>query len=369
MHYRVSICLSYVGLCLLIVLSGSSSLVFAQSASSRNGRVLNLTIRHVGISIGDSERTTGIRLNDRDRRLRRANGINLTLWRPYAEADGIVNGVAVGLPLTGGTQLRGIGTGGGLSAETGMDGLFFALLGLGSGRYVRGMSVGGLGVGAGERVQGIMLGGLGAGAGSGADGLLFGGLGVGAGGTTNGVLIGGLGAGAGEQANGVLLGGVGAGAGERVNGILAGGAGAGAGEDATGLLIGGLGAGAGRRATGLLVGGLAAGAGDTLNGVGLSLLGVGAGNRIKGIAVGGAGVGSTNLTGLAVAGGYSRIDDGRLRGVSAAAYNDVRGTQHGLTIGIYNYTRQLNGVQIGLLNVARNNPQWARILPVLNLNL
>jgi hypothetical protein len=52
-----------------------------------------------------------------------------------------------------------------------------------------------------------------------------------------------------------------------------------------------------------------------------------------------------------------------------SAYNDVRAPQRGLTIGLYNYTRELHGLQLGLLNVARNNPAWARILPVVNLNL
>jgi hypothetical protein len=150
-------------------------------------------------------------------------------------------------------------------------------------------------------------------------------------------------------------------------------------------LVGGLGAGAGTSATGLLVGGLGAGAGESLDGVGLSVIGVGAGNRLNGIGVAGVGVGagtgiaglvvagaavaSPELTGLSVAGGYAQVEDGGLRGISVAAYNDIRAPQRGLTIGVYNYTRELHGVQLGLVNVARNNPVWARVLPGLNLNL
>lgn len=374
-----------VGLSLLLVLLGTSPPELAQAQSGRNGRALNLTIGEVGLSIGDSRRTTGVRLNYRDRQLRRANGLNVTLWRPYESVRSTVNGIAVGLPLTGGNRVRGIGVGAGISAQTALNGLFLAPLGLGSGGRLRGIAVGGLGIGAGERVQGLMLGGLGAGAGEDAEGLFVGGLGVGAGGTSNGILVGGLGAGAGEHANGLLVGGLGAGAGGSVTGLLVGGAGAGAGESATGILIGGLGAGAGEDAKGLIVGGIGAGAGETMSGIAVSVVGVGAGARfsgigiggvgvgageqMKGLAVAGLGVGSPSITGLSIAGGYSRVEDGRLRGVALSGWNDIRGTQRGLTIGLYNYTRELNGIQMGLINVARNNPAWARVLPGVNLNL
>ena len=370
---------------LLLTATSHGPPAVAQSSTEKE-QALNLTIGNVGVSIGDSERTTGLRLNYRDRALRRATGVSLTLWRPYDDAvGGTVNGLAVGLPLTGAERVRGLGIGGGVRADTAMDGVMVGVLGLGSGERLSGIAVGGLGVGAGGRTRGLLIGGLGAGAGHAADGLLLGGLGAGAGGTSNGILVGGLGAGAGEHARGLLLGGLGAGAGESVSGVLVGGAGAGAGEHATGVLVGGLGAGAGGRATGLLVGGLAVGAGDRMTGIGLSLGAVGAGDRFSGIglggvavgagdemtglAVAGVGVGSSNLTGLFLTGGYARVQDGALRGVSLSGWNDIRGTQRGLTIGIYNYTRELRGIQIGLLNVAHNNPVWARVLPGLNLNL
>ncbi|MEF8939531.1 MAG: hypothetical protein V5A22_06765 [Salinivenus sp.] len=47
----------------------------------------------------------------------------------------------------------------------------------------------------------------------------------------------------------------------------------------------------------------------------------------------------------------------------------IGGPQRGLTVGLYNYARELRGVQIGLLNVARKNPDWARVLPLVNLHL
>jgi len=364
----------------------------AQSASTCDGSGLNLTVKNVGLSIGDSERTTGVRLNYRDRCLEAAHGLNLTLWRPHeAEeanegfAGGTVNGIALGLPLTGAKHLRGIGLGAGIEVDETLSGMAVAPIGLGSGGRLRGVAIGGLGVGSGDRLDGIMVGGLGAGAGEETRGVLVGGLGAGSGGSSNGLLLGGLGAGAGENANGVLIGGLGAGAGERATGLLVGGAGAGAGESARGVLLGGLGAGAGERATGFLIGGLGAGAGERLTGIGLSVgavgagetmngvgiggLGVGAGQGLNGIMVSGAVAGSKNVTGLGITGGYMRIEEGTLRGVSVSGFNDIRGTQRGLTIGLINYARSLHGVQLGLLNIARNNPAAATILPGLNLNL
>lgn len=41
----------------------------------------------------------------------------------------------------------------------------------------------------------------------------------------------------------------------------------------------------------------------------------------------------------------------------------------GLSVGLINYTRELRGVQVGLLNYAGNNPHWARLLPVVNVHL
>lgn len=234
----------------------------AQSDPTCAGSALNLTIEDVGLIIDDSERTTGVRLNYRDRSLDAVHGPNLTLWVPYEKAQsdsdwragGTVNGIAVGLPLTGAKRLRGVGIGAGIAVETTLSGVAVAPIGLGSGSRLQGIAAGGLGVGAGERLDGIVFGGLGAGAG--------------------------------ENANSVLVGGLGAGAGGSATGFLVGGAGAGAGEDAQGILFGGL--------------------------------GVGAGQSLSGIIISGGVAGSQNLTGLGIAGGYMRIEEGVLRGVSVS---------------------------------------------------
>jgi hypothetical protein len=51
--------------------------------------------------------------------------------------------------------------------------------------------------------------------------------------------------------------------------------------------------------------------------------------------------------------------------VNVSAFNNIRGTQQGLAIGIFNYARSLDGVQVGLLNYA-GNKSHARLLPVFN---
>jgi hypothetical protein len=353
--------------------------------ASSNGRALNLTAGTVGVSIGDSKRTTGLRLNYRDRRLQVANGINLTLWRPYDEAGGVVNGVALGLPLTGGTHIRGLATGlFGAGAYESLSGAGLAPIVLGAGRHINGIYVAGVGAGAGGNVRGVAIGGIGAGGGEEASGILVGGLGAGAGGRATGLVLGGLGAGAGEDARGLVIGGLGAGAGENMTGITVGLIGAGAGGSARGLLAGGVGAGAGNSVQGvalslgavgagnsmdgIAVGGLAAGAGNRLRGLTAGGLGAGA-STVEGVMIGGLGAGAENLTGASIAGGYVRLEGGVLRGASVAGWNDIRGRQRGLTIGLYNYARDLAGIQIGLLNVARNNPPGLRALPFVNANL
>jgi hypothetical protein len=43
---------------------------------------LDLTVNDVGLSLGDSRRVTGIRINFRDRRMEEVNGVNITVWSP-----------------------------------------------------------------------------------------------------------------------------------------------------------------------------------------------------------------------------------------------------------------------------------------------
>ncbi|MBK9408923.1 MAG: hypothetical protein IPN47_12930 [Gemmatimonadetes bacterium] len=72
------------------ILALSPRIVLSQEADSTSGgrprgtgdRALNIGANKTGISIGDSREWTGLRLNFRDTRLRRAIGINATIWDP-----------------------------------------------------------------------------------------------------------------------------------------------------------------------------------------------------------------------------------------------------------------------------------------------
>jgi hypothetical protein len=57
------------------------------------------------------------------------------------------------------------------------------------------------------------------------------------------------------------------------------------------------------------------------------------------------------------------------RGLTMAAYNQIRGPQHGLAIGVFNSADELHGVQLGVLNRAKNNKPPFRWLPIANAHL
>jgi hypothetical protein len=108
------------------------------------------------------------------------------------------------------------------------------------------------------------------------------------------------------------------------------------------------------------------GSGGILRGIAVGGIGVGA-PTIRGLALAGFGVGGENVTGAALAGGYFKIaDDGRLDGVGMAAVTNVRGVQHGLTIGLFNYAHDLHGTQIGLINISDNGGS-RRVIPVISI--
>ncbi|MGH7700801.1 MAG: LA_2272 family surface repeat-containing protein [Gemmatimonadales bacterium] len=68
-------------------------------------RALNLTIQGFGLSIGNSARVNGLRINFQDHRLERVNGVNLTFWTDltgfsfgaYNRVQGTQVGLAIGI--------------------------------------------------------------------------------------------------------------------------------------------------------------------------------------------------------------------------------------------------------------------------------
>jgi hypothetical protein len=345
---------------MFLIFFGSSTL-FSQS--------FDFPSKKWGISFGNSKEFTGLRFNFQDSQVRRITGINITLWKPKKDNEGArVRGLSLGV-IPGGGYVHGIQLGVlGVAAEKNLVGLSIGLLGVGSGENVVGVNIGGLGAGAGESLTGINIGGFGVGAGKNLVGINIGGFGVGAGENLTGINIGGFGVGAGEDMKGLNIGLLGAGAGRDAAWINLGGFGVGAGRDMTGLNVGLFGVGAGRRLVGINIGGLGVGAGEKL--IGLTIGGLGAGSEeVQGLTVGGLGVGGEALKGVQLALGTVIVPKGgRMIGFAASAFNYIRGTQTGLSIGIVNYCWRLKGVQIGLVNIVRDNPKYLKILPLINAN-
>ncbi|MEQ8425689.1 MAG: hypothetical protein RIA63_13320, partial [Cyclobacteriaceae bacterium] len=65
---------------------------------------------------------------------------------------------------------------------------------------------------------------------------------------------------------------------------------------------------------------------------------------------------------------YEEEQSGSMKGASVSAFNHVKGTQKGVTIGIFNYARKQRGFQIGLLNYVKDNPRGLRLLPIFNFH-
>jgi hypothetical protein len=298
------------GLIFFLVIAGGQVLL---------GQSFDIPNKKWGLSFGNSPEFTGLRFNFRDRQVRYIRGMNVTLWAPHKDnKDSKIDGISFGL-IPGGGYLRGIQVG---------------LLGVGAEKTMSGINIGGLGIGSGEDLNGLNIGGFGLGAGNNVTGINLGGLGIGAGKTLKGINIGGLGAGAGE--------------------------------DIIGLNIGGLGLGAGRLLEGVNIGGFGVGSGQKL--VGLTICGFGAGSQeVVGLTIGGFAIGGQVLKGIHLAGGMVHVSKGgQMFGFAASSFNFIKGSQNGLTIGIVNYAFHVKGVQIGLVNIVRDNPRYLKVLPLMN---
>lgn len=349
-------------------------LLFLYTSFCTQAQGLGIPSKQGGIGFGNLTKFTGVRFNYKDKNVDRINGINVTIWQNDLEEEqtGTMTGIALGLPMAMGVENQ------------------------------RGISVGIAGAGAIKTLSGINIGGLGVGAGGTVSGLNIGGLGVGSGGNLSGITLGGLGAGAGGNIRGVTLGGLGVGAGGNLTGLNFGGLGVGSGGDVTGLNIGGLGVGAAENITGISVSLLGIGAGEKIQGITIAGIGMGAGEQIQGIAIAGVGMGSETIKALAITPvigavsitgfivapfymqtGYSskhrRIGDsksgdstitelteGVFKGLSVSAYNNIKGDQVGVTLGVVNRTHRIRGVQFGLINIVKENPRGLRVLPIFN---
>jgi hypothetical protein len=275
-------------------------------------RSLDLTVNGVGLSIGNSRRVTGLRINWRDEGLERVNGINLTLWAPRENPRAVIDGLALGLVAPQAAEINGAAIG--LVASV-------------TERSMTGIDIGGVATVSNGAVRGINLGGLAVVSGSETWGLSLAGLAVVSSGSVHGINVAGLAAVSDGQIVGLNLAGL---------AVVA--------ADVRGR--DGLG---------------------TIRWVTATLGGVEATRAISGFTVGAYRMRAPTIEGVAL--GLGQLQARReLHGVGMSAYTYVPGVQRGLSIGIYNDARELHGVQVGVINRARNNAGARRILPIVNWN-
>jgi hypothetical protein len=303
-------------------------LVVAAYSAPAVAASLDLAVGGTGLSLGDSRGIRGVRINLVDRRLERVVGVNVTLLSAWGPRRGEVVGVAVGLK----------------------PGL----------RRVHGLGLGILALDA-KRVEGVVLATTGAAAGGDVRGLLLGGIGASVGDDATGVLVGGIGSAVGGTLKGISIGGVGTSVQGDLTGLSAALIGASVGGDFKGVGLAGIGMYAAGDARGLVVSGIGAAVGGHFRGIVAGAWGVSVAGDLEGIAIGGVEVTATRVSGLTV---------GLLNGVSLNSldFRAVNDSHHGVAMGVFNFSRELTGVQIGLLNYAGNNPKWARLLPIINVH-
>ena len=80
-----------------------------------------------------------------------------------------------------------------------------------------------------------------------------------------------------------------------------------------------------------------------------------------------AAIADVDVHAIVLTGAYFKVaEDGQFRGGALAAVNDVRGVQRGLTLGVFNYARELRGLQLGLINVSDNDGR-RRVYPIIGV--
>jgi hypothetical protein len=327
----------------------------------------DIGVSGVGVSIGNSAEWTGVRLNIRDDGVRRVDGVNITLWKPGRNPEFRMNGVALGVVGPGVGTLNGIGAGlGGVVSNGAINGAVLGGLGAVAGGPVTGVAVGGLGVVIDGSATGIMAGGLGIVSEGALTGLGVAGLGAVTEGLT-GVTVAGLGAVSGGDVRGVTVAGLGVVVGGALSGISVAGLAVVAEARMAGLNTAGLALVGEAGVYGINTAGLAVVATGPVVGITKTLGAVESRELVRGFTAAGYRVRSPRVEGIAAAVGTVRTD--HLRGLGIAGYNDVRGVQVGVTIGVYNSAEILNGIQIGVLNRAKNNRPPFRWLPILNVHL
>ena len=344
------------------------SLTYGQEEESSSSG-LNLTIGHTGLSFGNSSRINGIRINWSDSGLDEINGINFTLWKP-SEKDpgGDINGLALGLVAPAAGNLRGISlTPGAVLAGTSMNGIQIGGLALVSQGSINGISLAGLASVAQGNISWLAIGGLATVAQGDIDGFAFGGLATVAQGSVQGFSIGTLASVTQGSLWGFSIGGLASVTQGSLTGISMGGLATVVQGDLTGCSFGGLAVVSQGSISGINLGGLAIVGPQSVSGINLTLGQIKSDAGVNGLNIAGYKIEGRRVQGLNLGVGWTESEN--IGYFTVAAYNRTYDTQTGVTIGVFNHTHNLAGIQIGLLNYVESNPSPFKYLPLINVNL
>ncbi|KAA3656828.1 MAG: hypothetical protein DWQ10_14560, partial [Calditrichaeota bacterium] len=122
---------------------------------------LDLAVNGYGLSLGNSSKITGVRINWSDDRVEKVTGLNMTMWRPTRNPNAEFKGMYLGLVGTDAKSVQGISlTGVGIAAAHSISGVHITGLGLASDKRISGTNFA-LGIISGdEAVTGINVGSL-----------------------------------------------------------------------------------------------------------------------------------------------------------------------------------------------------------------
>jgi len=312
-------------------------------------RSLDLAINGFGVSFGNSTRFTGLRFNLVDRDVEEIKGINLTFWKPRENPNAVIRGITLGLVAPEADRIEGISAGA------------VAVVG-GSG--ISGISAAGLAVVSDGGIAGMAFGGLATVAEGGAGGLVAGGLASVIDGRMTGACIGGLASVVEGSMTGLSFGGLASVTEGGFSGISFGGLASVIEGPTAGISLGGLASVTEGGLSGISAGGLASVVEGDVVGVMAAGLACVTDQRLSGFGAAGCTVRSGEISGAALAGAYVKAHE--LSGFSAATVNYFDEYQVGLSIGIVNIAERLNGIQLGIINIARNNSPPFKVLPLIN---
>jgi len=320
-----------------------------KQSSSASRDSLELTIDDCGISFGNSTNTTGIRLSHMDSDVERVNGLNLTLFADPRENRNQYarhRGLTLGLMAVTAREINGIAVAGGavwVEERTSWLNLAGGLVR--SKGTIDGITVGWFGVWADDNVKGV----------TGSAGVIY------TMGELRGVNVGLAGCCSEGRMVGVNIGSV---VGSQV--------------EVEGLSIATLGLFGTQKISGLNISGWLMGSGGRISGLSIAGAGLRADELAKGVMITGmfltateakGVIRSTFVSGDRIVGlnfGHIALISQEFKGLTVGLLNYSKHVQKGLAIGLVNITDELDGVQIGLVNIAHYNPDKRRVLPLIN---